>query len=116
VHVQENPLSLLGQYSDDDGDGDSTPPAVNGTKVLSLNNANVSEHVDEQVFSCLSSWFAVYNWMATSNYSVCCWGIMGKHGAQLTSVIYQPLGIFEIVTTWQDQKYSVYVFIFNLKN
>jgi len=63
VHVQENPLSLLGQYSDDDGDEDSTPPAVNGTKVLSLNNANVSEHVDEQVISCLfptkSSWFAV---------------------------------------------------------
>jgi hypothetical protein len=92
VHVQENPLSLLAQYSDDDGDEDSTPPAVNGTKVLSLNNANVSEHVDEQVVSCLlptkSSWFAVYNWMATSNYSVCCWGIMGKHGAQLTSVIY----------------------------
>ncbi|CAM6037237.1 unnamed protein product [Sphagnum compactum] len=54
VHVQENPLSLLGQYSDDDGDGDSTPPAVNGTKVLSLNNANVSEHVDEQVASFLA--------------------------------------------------------------
>ncbi len=70
MHVQENPLSLLGQYSDDDGDEDSTPPAVNGTKVLSLNNANVSEHVDEQVVSCLlptkSSWFAVYIWMATS--------------------------------------------------
>jgi hypothetical protein len=54
VHVQENPLSLLGQYSDDDGDEDSTPPAVNGTKVLSLNNANVSEHVDEQVASFLA--------------------------------------------------------------
>jgi hypothetical protein len=54
VHVQENPLSLLGQYSDDDGDGDSTPPTVNGTKVLSLNNANVSEHVDEQVASFLA--------------------------------------------------------------
>ncbi|CAK9200329.1 unnamed protein product [Sphagnum troendelagicum] len=55
VHVQENPLSLLGQYSDDDGDEDSTPPpAVNGTKVLSLNNVNVSEHVDEQVASFLA--------------------------------------------------------------
>ncbi|CAM6047128.1 unnamed protein product [Sphagnum compactum] len=54
VHVQENPLSLLGQYSDDDGDEDSTPLAVDGTKVLSLNNANVSEHVDEQVASFLA--------------------------------------------------------------
>lgn len=55
MHVQENPLSLLGQYSDDDGDGDENnkPLAVNGTKVLNLNNANILEHVDEHVFSCL---------------------------------------------------------------
>jgi hypothetical protein len=47
MHVQENPLSLLGQYNDDDdGDENNTPLVVNGTKVLSLNNANILEHVD----------------------------------------------------------------------
>jgi hypothetical protein len=52
--MQGNPLPLLGQYSDDDGDENNTPLAMNGTKVLSFNNANILEHVDEHVFSCLS--------------------------------------------------------------
>jgi len=64
MHVQENPLSLLGQCNDDDGDENNIPLDVNGTKVLSLNNAKILEHVDEHVFSCLlptkSSWFIVY--------------------------------------------------------
>jgi len=37
--MQENPLSLFGQYNDDDGDENNTPLAVNGTKVLNINNA-----------------------------------------------------------------------------
>ncbi len=53
MHVQENPLSLFGQYNDDDGDENNTPLAVNGTKVLNLNNANILKHVNEHVFSCL---------------------------------------------------------------
>jgi hypothetical protein len=55
VHVQENPLSLLKQYSDDDGDENNTPLAVNGTKVLSLNNANILNTCGTK-----SSWFVVY--------------------------------------------------------
>jgi hypothetical protein len=64
MHVQENPLSLLGQYNDDDGDENNTPLVMNGTMVLSLNNANILEHVNEHLFSCLlptkSSWFVIY--------------------------------------------------------